>query len=896
MVGKLKIFIKKTLLFLSAVFTLQLTNLSAAHADLDFSNLSFSDLASLFSECIKPPSGDSMQRGDIILSLANSGSWLATGKKVDGGKSLNFSWNAAGINAKPDRYKILYRFDPRFPQRQTFIQKYDYTKGLFISDFHNYREGVLVTYLQNPTQNFDSRIKDFNDYFDFVDRPSIKVSVGDVINISLIDSSSFFSGSDKFLSELQPPPNTLMTLNTSSGIIPDGSILSASADDFCQKVWSRASWINSNSICYPSSSPYSYYEDMGYFTYNFLGKFNSNRFSYLLQAGDSIAQSLLKDKGAGIGFYISGGETVKDTDGALFFSQILNKYILYYEASSSGSLIIQDSFPKGVFYDSQMPYMKDWPSSFATYQIFLSSILGPSFTNGYSYLLFGRSFFEVEIGGSQEISVDQLNSIKLEYKIVPTGGAIPTGADSGNPIAQSAALNADSDGYLYVRVVNEDPNLSGNINLSYSYYTGSTVFSEAVWFLLQPILQSFSDLSKIFFHNLSSDYNLIGIIKVSLVLYVIFFGIYFLIGAVEIKAKDLLSRIVKIAFVSALFTENSWNFFNDYIFVFFVSGINQLMGWVTGVTSSQGNVFGFIDPIFNRYTDPNMWFVLLVELLYLPLTLFVILAVIGMLQYLRAILEVIVGYCMSFLIISVLIALGPFFITLILFERTKSMFYNWISLMFSYTVQPTLLLMFILILEQLIWSQLPYIFTSVCWECVIPIGLSLGLSHLGIDFINRISLPFLDCIPFFVPQIKTATDFTGLLGQDGTLMKISATSLLLFMYFKLAKGLISFLTILLGQLTRVSLSRQGGKFHKTPNPITDIVKDVRKSPAYLRTGIFKGAGAIGGAISWARGRGNKGKTDLEKNPKDQNKGNPIKKDAPGKDGKDPVDPKGQDKK
>ena len=44
-----------------------------------------------------------------------------------------------------------------------------------------------------------------------------------------------------------------------------------------------------------------------------------------------------------------------------------------------------------------------------------------------------------------------------------------------------------------------------------------------------------------------------------------------------------------------------------------------------------------------------------------------------------------------------MISLAPFFIILMLFEKTKSLFDNWISTLLSYVVQPTILLIFFFI-------------------------------------------------------------------------------------------------------------------------------------------------------------------------------------------------------
>ena len=104
---------------------------------------------------------------------------------------LSMSWNAKGVSPSPQKYRVLYRIDPRFSQPQIFIQKYDYVQQKYITDFNNYRSQILPFYQRNYVFS-STRFDDFNDYFNFVGRQKIPVQKNDVVNITLDANGNFF--------------------------------------------------------------------------------------------------------------------------------------------------------------------------------------------------------------------------------------------------------------------------------------------------------------------------------------------------------------------------------------------------------------------------------------------------------------------------------------------------------------------------------------------------------------------------------------------------------------------------------------------------------------------------------------------------------------------------------
>lgn len=93
--------------------------------------------------CIEVPTFSSVNQSRKNLNVENPGVWVPAGVHVDQGKMLSMSWNAKGVSPRPQKYRVLYRIDPRFSQPQIFIQKYDYVQQKYITDFNNYRSQIL---------------------------------------------------------------------------------------------------------------------------------------------------------------------------------------------------------------------------------------------------------------------------------------------------------------------------------------------------------------------------------------------------------------------------------------------------------------------------------------------------------------------------------------------------------------------------------------------------------------------------------------------------------------------------------------------------------------------------------------------------------------------------------
>jgi type IV secretion system protein VirB6 len=207
----------------------------------------------------------------------------------------------------------------------------------------------------------------------------------------------------------------------------------------------------------------------------------------------------------------------------------------------------------------------------------------------------------------------------------------------------------------------------------------------------------------------------------------------------------------------------------------------------------------------------------------------------SLLVFFRATLEVIIGYCLAFLSLAVLISLAPFFITFMLFEQTKGLFDNWLSLLFSYMIQPTILLIFFLLIDQIVSPHILLTVSKACWGTLIPIEVGLDLRALGIPISFAFSLPFLPGIPFFITEVAEVQNVPDIFSNpQGTILTVVTGSLLFYSFCLMAKGLVAYMTVVIAMLTNVSPARTSGQGQSSDNQISSVTGDLDKVAGQIK--------------------------------------------------------------
>ena len=327
----------------------------------------------------------------------------------------------------------------------------------------------------------------------------------------------------------------------------------------------------------------------------------------------------------------------------------------------------------------------------------------------------------------------------------------------------------NEDGYLWLRI-NNAPN---DYKDSFGQYRVDfmTSIDQGGFYhdVLEPFFQGFKDkiqnAAEQMFKNMTcyrgisgsgECTNFFNYIKGLLSLYIMIYGMMFLLGMVQISQTDLVMRVVKIAFVAGLLNDTTFDFFRTYVFDFVTGFTDDIIANMAGYSIFSGsttisNPFMFLNEVMTKIFLSSTFIAQILALLSMGINgvIYFILIIVCLGIVVIVLLRSIAVYLMAFMAITVLIGLTPLFLTFILFERTFYLFDNWVKFMFRYMLEPVILLAGIIILTQLFTIYLDFVIGySVCWKCAIPL-------KIPFPSVQGVTPAFLDvelfCFNWFAP-------------------------------------------------------------------------------------------------------------------------------------------------
>ncbi len=233
-----------------------------------------------------------------------------------------------------------------------------------------------------------------------------------------------------------------------------------------------------------------------------------------------------------------------------------------------------------------------------------------------------------------------------------------------------------------------------------------------------------TELVKTFLFGVDNDYGLIrnlylGVVNQAgyrlavsalLTLYIMFTGLSYLTGNLQITHTELLIRISKIAIVSALLSsEYSWNFFNNYLFVYFIGGVEQILQLIMEAGATGPGSPSILAMMMAPQTLSKLLSLLFTDWMGF---IYIILFIVALYFVVMVFFKAAVIYLTALIAIGMIIVMGPIFICFLLFGITRSLFENWLRQLISYAIQPIILftgLIFIsMILRQEIYGSLGF--------------------------------------------------------------------------------------------------------------------------------------------------------------------------------------------
>ena len=294
-------------------------------------------------------------------------------------------------------------------------------------------------------------------------------------------------------------------------------------------------------------------------------------------------------------------------------------------------------------------------------------------------------------------------------------------------LRQYEAYNTDGQYYISIAKYEDDERgtIAQIINMVRGYFFGDPHTNT------QGVIQ---DIFNSFVRN--SDF--IQAIRALLMLYIVYTGISYMIGLAPITQQDGLVRLFKIAIIITLTSDNSWEFFNKYLFSIFTDGSLELIAKLTAsasldtatITEDPSIIFdNFAEPIKKMFSTAVLKKAFAVGMSSAVGLIVMVVIFYGIYKYFMNIIRALIMYLVSVMGMAVLLMIAPIFISFILFKYTKEMFDSWLKMLMSFLFQPLFLFVCLAMFNNLLLLGLQSILSfTVCSACLVSLDDFLNLS------------------------------------------------------------------------------------------------------------------------------------------------------------------------
>ena len=215
--------------------------------------------------------------------------------------------------------------------------------------------------------------------------------------------------------------------------------------------------------------------------------------------------------------------------------------------------------------------------------------------------------------------------------------------------------------------------------------------------------------AEVLFNTILSNSEYLSSLRAVILLYIIISGIMFLGGMLEMSEKELINMLIRLTIVMQLLTtETSWQFFDQYFFQLFTSGLTEILNLIVS-TFNHGEKGGllFFDQFIELLFSYETWLKVISLIVSVPSGIVVAMMIaVAFCTFAFAIVQAVTLYLLALIATSILIMLGPIFIPFLLFNKTRALFEGWLTRFAQYFFQPIIVFASISMFGQMVVTKI----------------------------------------------------------------------------------------------------------------------------------------------------------------------------------------------
>jgi type IV secretory pathway VirB6-like protein len=258
-----------------------------------------------------------------------------------------------------------------------------------------------------------------------------------------------------------------------------------------------------------------------------------------------------------------------------------------------------------------------------------------------------------------------------------------------------------------------------------------------------------------FFNGIVGNTTFQQVIGTGMVLYVAMYGMMIMFNLSSYKIGEVVTRLIKVAIVYMITAPGAWGAFNTWVQTPVIGGINQIIREFNAVAESgstvtislpngSGSSFGAsgsgdvsggapgLDPTaFASMFGSSMTTVFSAQIFTAIIgmantgffgwliSLFLLWALV---EFMLMVLGALITYAQAIIGLAFLFGVAPIFFIFLLFEKTRQIFFVWLSQVITFALEPILLFAFLSFYVAIINEAVPYLLTDpngvvtdFCW-------------------------------------------------------------------------------------------------------------------------------------------------------------------------------------
>ena len=330
------------------------------------------------------------------------------------------------------------------------------------------------------------------------------------------------------------------------------------------------------------------------------------------------------------------------------------------------------------------------------------------------------------------------------------------------------------------------------------------------------------------------------ILKLSLSIFVMFYGLGYLMGVSELSQAEVVTRIFKIGFIYIFVGENGWLWFKEIFVNIFKEGVIQASFLMassfdnslqletainTGNYQNTALLFGSVDKVisilFSSAINKKIWAFLFTGIFGWA---YVLVFYFSILNYIYALSNAVLLFITAQIMISILFVIGPIFFIFLLFNQTKDMFDNWLKALVGFGLQLifliTTLTFFNLLMVEVLKMALGY---KACWD-------DAWVINLG----SRVTLTQFWTIPTLPPRTNMAEDLMNTGSPDSIPSFFSI--IYIWVIASLTTKMVTFMTDAASTISEgIKASQIGGGIKQTASFLKQGLQGFAQSQIWDRT-------------------------------------------------------------